>query len=115
MKRARQPLAVRLGTKIAALRKERGWTQAALAELVGVDTETISRFERGVTLPSLVTLEVISDSLRVGVGELLSESSALPSDQAAMLSAWLASLNASNRAFVVDLVQRTCAHLREEQ
>ena len=115
MKRTRQPLAVRLGTKIATLRKERGWTQAALAELVGVDTETISRFERGVTLPSLVTLEVISDSLRVGVGELLSESSALPSDQAAMLNAWLAPLDASNRAFVVDLVQRTCEHLRGDR
>ena len=69
---------------------------------------------RGVTLPSLVTLEVISDSLRVGVGELLSESSALPSDQAAMLNAWLAPLDASDRAFVVDLVQRTCEHLRRD-
>lgn len=97
---------------MAALRKKHGWTQAALAERVGVDTETISRFERGVTLPSLLTLEVISDSLRVGVGELLSESSALPNDQAAMLSAWLESLDAPNRAFVVDLVQRTCEHLR---
>ena len=100
---------------MAALRKKHGWTQAALAERVGVDTETISRFERGVTLPSLLTLEVISDSLRVGVGELLSESSALPNDQAAMLSAWLAPLDALNRAFVVDLMQRTCEHLRRDR
>ena len=72
---------------IAALRKARNWTQSDLAERVGVDTETISRFERGATLPSLLTLEKISKSLKVGIGELLAESSAQPDALAFTLSA----------------------------
>lgn len=102
---------MRLGTKIAALRKIRNWTQADLAERVGVDTETISRLERGATLPSLMTLEKVSHSLQTGIGELLTETSVQPDDQASMLSAWLAELDEANRTFVVDLVRRTCDHL----
>jgi transcriptional regulator with XRE-family HTH domain len=111
-RKARVPLAHRLGERIAALRKARNWTQADLAERVGVDTETISRFERGATLPSLLTLEKIGQSLKVGIGDLLAETSALPDDQAAMLSAWIAGLGDADRAFVVALVKRTCDHLR---
>lgn len=110
---SKESLAVRLGTKIATLRKTRSWTQADLAERVGVDTETISRFERGATLPSLMTLEKISRSLQVGIGELLAETSVQPDDQAVMLSAWLAELDEVNRTFVVDLIRRTCDHLRQ--
>lgn len=102
---------MRLGTKIAALRKIRSWTQADLAERIGVDTETISRFERGAMLPSLMTLEKVSHSPQTGIGELLSEASVQPDDQASMLSAWLAELDEANRTFVVDLVRRTCDHL----
>lgn len=80
--RRNSSIAQRLGGRIAALRKSRRWTQAGLAERVGVDTETISRFERGATLPSLLTLEKLSQCLRVGVGELLAESSGQPDDQA---------------------------------
>jgi transcriptional regulator with XRE-family HTH domain len=112
---SRESLAARLGAKIATLRKTRNWTQADLAERVGVDTETISRFERGATLPSLVTLEKISRSLQVGVGELLTETSVQPNDQASMLSSWLAELDEANRAFVVDLVRLTCDHLRQDK
>ncbi|MBK6728471.1 MAG: helix-turn-helix transcriptional regulator [Xanthomonadales bacterium] len=108
-------IARRLGANIAALRKAREWTQSDLAERVGVDTETISRFERGATLPSLLTLDKISRSLRVGVGELLAESSAQPDDQASTLSAWLADLDETDRTFVLDLIKRTCNHLRDRE
>lgn len=107
-----KPLAQRLGTQIATLRKTKEWTQAELAERIGVEPETISRFERGATVPSLQTLEKISHTLRVGIGELLTESSVLPDDQASKLAAWLAELDEPHRAFVVDLVKRTCDHLR---
>jgi transcriptional regulator with XRE-family HTH domain len=111
-KRSGSSIARRLGANISVLRKARSWTQFDLAERVGVDTETISRFERGMTLPSLLTLEKISKSLRVGVGDLLMESSAQPDDQASMLSAWLADLDEDDRNFVLDLIKCTCNHLR---
>ncbi len=46
-----------IGIQIAERRKERKITQEELAELVKVSTETISRLERGVSVPSLKTLE----------------------------------------------------------
>ena len=114
-KRSGPSIAHRLGRNISTWRKARAWTQSELAEGVGVDTETISRFERGVTLPSLLTLEKISRYLRVGVGDLLAESSAQPDDQAAMLSAWLAELNETDRNFVLTLIKCACSHLRERK
>jgi transcriptional regulator with XRE-family HTH domain len=106
-------MAQRLSANIGVLRKARGWTQSDLAERVGVDTETISRFERGATLPSLLTLEKISQSLRAGIGELLAESRAQPDDQAILISAWLAGLDETDRNFVLDLVRSTCNYLRD--
>ena len=52
-----------IGSQIAKIRKERGLTQAQVAELVNVATETISRLERGVSIPSLKRLEKIGRAL----------------------------------------------------
>jgi transcriptional regulator with XRE-family HTH domain len=54
-----------IGRHIAKLRKERQLSQAQLAELVDVAPETISRLERGVSIPSLKTFESISHALDV--------------------------------------------------
>ena len=50
-------LAMNIGKSLADVRKRIGWTQGELAERIGVETETISRFERGATTPSLLTLQ----------------------------------------------------------
>ena len=81
-------------------------------ERIGVEPETISRFERGATTPSLQTLEKNSPCLRVRIGELLAETSAQPDDQATKIAAWLAELDEPHRSFVVDIGKRTCDHLR---
>ena len=36
---------------LKAERIKRGWTQATVAEAVGVDAKTVGRWERGVTVP----------------------------------------------------------------
>lgn len=59
-----------LGSQIARIRKERDITQAKLAEMIDVTIETISRLERGVSIPSLKTLETISNVLNVSLREL---------------------------------------------
>ena len=41
-----------LGNRLNALRTERGLTQAALADLVGVSRKTINTVENGVFVPS---------------------------------------------------------------
>lgn len=53
----------RIGAKITEIRLTKGLTQAQLAEKVNLSVETISRMERGVSFPSLKTLENIAGSL----------------------------------------------------
>jgi len=58
-----------IGTQIAKIRKECGITQERLAASVNVATETISRLERGVSIPSLATMERISHALHCPLKE----------------------------------------------
>lgn len=107
-------LAVRLGKGLAEKRKQIGWTQACVAEKIGVDTETVSRFERGVSLPSLLTLEKLSLALNSSVADLFAGHSSQPSDQAEIISAWLLNLCEKDRLFVTELVKQTCRHLNSK-
>lgn len=59
-----------LGQRIKEVRKSRGLTQPALAEMVNVDAKYISRIETGSSSPSLDTLENISIALDIEVKEL---------------------------------------------
>lgn len=59
-----------IGEQIAKIRKERELTQSQLAELIDVSTETISRLERGVSIPSLKTIEKISKVLHSSLKDL---------------------------------------------
>jgi len=60
-----------IGSNIAVIRKDRELTQAQLAEMIDAAVETISRIERGVSIPSLKTLEKISSAMHVHIKELL--------------------------------------------
>jgi transcriptional regulator with XRE-family HTH domain len=55
----------KLGQRVAAQRKLAGLTQEELAEKVGVAPETISRLERGASVPSLASIEKIAHVLNV--------------------------------------------------
>lgn len=108
----RQQLGKRLGQRIAERRKSLAWTQDQLAEQLCVDAETISRFERGVTVPALVTLDRLAGVLKTSVADLLSEASACPTDQAIRISAWLESLQPEDGEFIVAQVKALCDHMR---
>ena len=52
------------GERVARLREQRAWTQAELAEKVGVRTETINRIENGVhTAPRVHVLRALARAL----------------------------------------------------
>jgi transcriptional regulator with XRE-family HTH domain len=55
----------RLGRVLAAVRERRDLTQGELAAAVGVSEHTISRWERGETVPSLAHLAPLCRTLRV--------------------------------------------------
>ncbi|MGM9661485.1 MAG: helix-turn-helix domain-containing protein [Oscillospiraceae bacterium] len=60
------------GRFIAALRKERGLTQEALGERLGVTNKTVSRWETGKYMPDIDKLQELAATLGVSVNELLS-------------------------------------------
>jgi len=106
-------LVERLSANIAAQRRTLGFTQAALAERLGVDTETLSRFERGKHLPSLATLERLAGILQVTVANLLSEDELTPMDDALQLTAWINGLRPADREFAISQLKTTCSYLKQ--
>lgn len=101
----------RLGRNIAKRRKQMGWTQANLAERMKLEPESISRFERGATLPSLATLELLAGELNVTIADLLAECSGSAYSEAQRISGWLSKLQPDARKMVVDGLQKLCVLL----
>ena len=60
-----------VGLHLRAMRKERGLSLRALAELSGLSPNTISLIERGVTSPSVSTLHRLATALAVPITALL--------------------------------------------
>lgn len=61
----------RIGRFIAELRRERGMTQEALGERLGVSQRSVSRWETGRNMPDISLLTPLADTLGVSVTELL--------------------------------------------
>ena len=61
----------RIGSFIAALRKEQNLTQEQFAEKLGVSNRSVSRWENGNTLPDLSLMEKICRITGVTLPELL--------------------------------------------
>lgn len=63
-------------TKLARLRKERGLTQAQLAEKAGIHLMIISKMERGIKAPEnlqLRTALALADALQVDPHQLIDD------------------------------------------
>lgn len=61
---------VRLGNRVRALRRERGWTQVEMADLIGLDRSYLSEIENGKKDPSLRVLKAIADGCRISLSKL---------------------------------------------
>ena len=70
-----------LGKRIKELRKEAGLTQEKLAELIGIETTSLSGIESGRHFPSLSTVEKIAKSLNVEMKALFDFDHLLPVEQ----------------------------------
>ena len=71
LKKASSLSAQTVADRLVALRAERGFSQARLAELAGVDRKTINRIENGHFSPSLDTLTRLSVVLKCRLAELV--------------------------------------------
>jgi len=67
-----------IGVNIATYRKSAGLTQAGLAEKLNYSDKAVSKWERGESIPDVVTLIAIAQQLQVSVEDLLADPNALP-------------------------------------
>ena len=94
-----------LGRVIAQKRKSMLLSQNELAGMIDVDAETISRFERGAVVPSLLRLNALAKAMDVSLGTLLSQSSQFADDQTNELLLTMRNLDPSDRKMLMDISQ----------
>jgi transcriptional regulator with XRE-family HTH domain len=123
VKRYHSALARRLGQNIACYRRRAKLTQEQLAEAIQVETLTVSRYERGTALPSLVTLETLSVLLRISVTDLLADegntqAEPMPvfprSEEGEQFLVILESLPSDERSAVMDVLKTLAGFLRKK-
>lgn len=68
---------VRIGKKIAELRKQKNLTQSELADAMGVSFQAVSNWERGNSMPDISKLADLTELLGVTVDELLGKKNSL--------------------------------------
>ena len=71
----------RIGSNIASYRKQAGLTQAALAEQLNYSDKAVSKWERGESIPDVLTLDALARRLGITVNDLLLDPDALPEEQ----------------------------------
>ena len=73
-------LKARIGSNISAYRKRCGLTQAGLAEKLNYTDKAVSKWERGESIPDVLTLMQLAELFEIEVGELLADPNELPGD-----------------------------------
>jgi transcriptional regulator with XRE-family HTH domain len=71
-------LKVWIGKNIAAHRKRVGLTQAGLAEKLNYSDKAVSKWERGESVPDILTLMQLAEQFDVTVNDLISDPNILP-------------------------------------
>jgi transcriptional regulator with XRE-family HTH domain len=64
-------LVAALGLRMRVVRVARGWTQEQLADAAGLDRTYVTRLERGLHAPTVVTVWRVARALEVSFAELL--------------------------------------------
>ena len=73
-----EKLKYQIGTNIAAYRKKAGLTQAGLAEKLNYSDKAVSKWERGESIPDVLTLMQLAEQFDITVQDLLDDPNALP-------------------------------------
>lgn len=76
-----------IGANIAAYRKRGGMTQAGLAQKLNYSDKAVSKWERGESMPDVLTLVQLAELFGIGVNDLVSDPNALPEQTGAVQQA----------------------------
>jgi len=69
-----------IGKNIASYRKQAGLTQAGLAEKLNYSDKAVSKWERGESIPDVITLVMLAEQFEITVSELVADPNVLPGD-----------------------------------
>ena len=75
-----EKLKLQIGANIAAHRKNAGLTQVGLAEKLNYSDKAVSKWERGDSIPDVLTLMALANQFDITVNDLLADPNALPTD-----------------------------------
>ena len=73
-----EKLKLLIGGNIASYRKNAGLTQAGLAEKLNYSDKAVSKWERGESIPDVLTLMALAEKFGITVNDLLTDPDALP-------------------------------------
>ncbi|MBR3949906.1 MAG: helix-turn-helix transcriptional regulator [Oscillospiraceae bacterium] len=73
-----EKLKCRIGANIAAHRKNAGLTQAGLAEKLNYSDKAVSKWERGESVPDVLTLMQLAEQFDITVNDLINDPNELP-------------------------------------
>ena len=105
-------LKARIGSNISAYRKRGGLTQAGLAEKLNYTDKAVSKWERGESIPDVLTLMQLAELFEIEVGELLADPNELPGDPGKLEKAMTqVSEKALRRKADKSIIQRLCSIL----
>lgn len=76
-----------IGANIIAYRKREGWTQADLAEKLNYSDKAVSKWERGESVPDVLTMAALAERFGITVNDLLVDPNALPEETGAVQQA----------------------------
>lgn len=80
-----EKLKAMLGSNIASYRKRQGLTQAGLAEKINYSDKAVSKWERGESVPDILTLVQLAELFDITVNELLTDPNRLPEQTGAVV------------------------------
>ena len=75
-----EKLKIQIGSNIAFYRKQSGLTQAGLAEKLNYSDKAVSKWERGESIPDVLTLMQLSEQFEISIDALLEDPNALPAE-----------------------------------
>jgi len=76
-----------IGSNIASYRKRAGLTQAGLADRLNYSDKAVSKWERGESMPDVITLVQLAEQFQITPNDLLADPNALPEKSCAMQQA----------------------------
>ncbi len=80
-----EKLRARLGANIASYRKQMGLTQLSLADKLNYSDKAVSKWERGESIPDVLTLVQLAELFGVSVNDLLTDPNRLPENTGAVV------------------------------